>query len=121
MAFAQGQAKVKYELRASSGVFWKNERRLVICRKAVEVVERFAVEEAMVLDMHAGGMNLKLPEAVAVGESGKIWMQGRILGGLVVAGGSACVELQVKNHSAKKVVHIFITFPLPDLLHRTRP
>lgn len=105
---------MKYELRGSAGVFWKNERRLVFCRKAVEVVERFVVEEAMELDMHGGGMILKVPEAVVVGENGKIWMQGRILGGLVVAGGSACVELQVKNHSTKKVVigifHVSLDF-----------
>lgn len=108
IAFAQGQAKVKYELRGSADVFWKNDKRLVVCRKGVEVVERFAIEEAMVIDMQQGGMSLKVLENVAVGESGKIWLQGRILSGLVVAGGSACVELQVKNHSTKKVVSPFI-------------
>ena len=89
-------------------MFWKNDKRLVVCRKGVEVVERFAIEEAMVIDMQQGGMSLKVLENVAVGESGKIWLQGRILSGLVVAGGSACVELQVKNHSTKKVVSPFI-------------
>ena len=43
------------------------------------------------------------PEGIIGGENGKIWVQGRVVGGLVVAGESACVELQVKNHSAKKV------------------
>ena len=43
------------------------------------------------------------PEGLVVGEGGKIWVQGRVLGGMLVAGESACVELQVKNHSAKRV------------------
>lgn len=33
-------------------------------------------------------------------------MQGKVVGGLVVAGETACVELQVKNHSAKKVCEL---------------
>lgn len=94
--FAQGQAKVRYELRASAGVFWKNERRLVLDRASVEVVESFPMEEVI-----ASGGNI--PQAVAVGESGKLWMQGRVLGGVLVAGDTACLELQVKNHSTKKV------------------
>jgi exosome complex RNA-binding protein Rrp4 len=113
---------VKYELRGSADVFWKNDKRLVVCRTGVEVVERFAIEEA--IDMQQGGMTLKVLETVVVGENGKIWMQGRILSGLVVAGGSACVELQVKNHSAKKVVSAFIIDLLHiyfALFHRTRP
>ena len=32
---------------------------------------------------------------------------GRVVGGMLVAGESACVELQVKNHSAKKVRAVF--------------
>lgn len=43
------------------------------------------------------------PEAVVVGEYGKIWAQGKLVGGIAVVGESACVELQVKNHSNKKV------------------
>lgn len=43
------------------------------------------------------------PQGVVVGENGKFWMQGTLVGGAVVAGGTACVELQVKNHSTKKV------------------
>jgi hypothetical protein len=43
------------------------------------------------------------PEGLIVGEGGKIWVQARVLGGILVAGESACIELQVKNHSAKRV------------------
>ena len=43
------------------------------------------------------------PEGLVIGEGGKIWVQARVLGSILVAGESACVELQVKNHSAKKV------------------
>ncbi|KAI9429258.1 hypothetical protein H4582DRAFT_2105076 [Lactarius indigo] len=41
------------------------------------------------------------PEYLVIGEGSKIWVQARVLGGMLVAGKSACVELQVKNHSAK--------------------
>jgi len=51
------------------------------------------------------------PEGVVVGENGKIWAQGRIVGGMAVAGESACVELQVKNHSSKKVRKAPLTHP----------
>jgi len=44
-----------------------------------------------------------IPQVVVVGGSGKLWMQGRVLGGVLVADATACLELQVKNHSTKKV------------------
>lgn len=44
------------------------------------------------------------PEGVIVGENGKIWMEAKVLGGILIAGQPACVELTVKNHSAKKVL-----------------
>lgn len=72
-------------------MFWKGENTLVTCKKDVQVVgscEWPGTEE---------------PEGVVVGEYGKIWAQGKVVGGVVVAGESACVELQVKNHSSKKV------------------
>lgn len=46
----------------------------------------------------------KIPEAIVVGENGKLWMQGKIVGNVILAGDSACLELQVKNHSNKKVI-----------------
>ena len=47
-------------------------------------------------------------EGIVVGENGKIWMQGKVLGGFMVAGQPACIELQVKNHSTKKVCNIAV-------------
>lgn len=81
---------MRYQIRASVAVSWKGERRLVTSTKGVAVAQ---VEEE----------EYSAAEAVAVGENGKIWIQGRVLGGVLVAGESACVELQVKNHSSKKV------------------
>ncbi|KAF8885880.1 hypothetical protein CPB84DRAFT_1788037 [Gymnopilus junonius] len=93
LSFGSGLAKVRYELRASVGVYWKNEKRLVIDKHDIDVVESFPYNDVLMG---------KIPEAIVVGENGKIWMQGRIVGSVVEAGGVACLELQVKNHSNKK-------------------
>lgn len=94
---------VRYEIRATVGVWWKGERRLVVDRKPVEVVESYSVE-----DQEEGEAAGWTGEKVVVGEGGKVWVQGKIVGGagggVVVAGESACVELQVKNHGNKKVL-----------------
>ncbi len=90
--FGSGLARLRYEVRASVGVFWKGERKLVTDQKPIDVVERLEDD-----------FNRVDPEGVVVGENGKIWMQGRVLGGFLVAGQPACIELQVKNHSSKKV------------------
>lgn len=96
--FADGLAKVRYEVRGSVGVFWKDERQLVTDKAEVGVVESF--EE----DLFGVGGQAKAEEGVVVvGEGGRFWMHGRIIGGILVAGESACVELQVKNHSNRKV------------------
>ena len=84
---------MRYEIRASVGVYWKNEKKLVVDNRAVDVVQAYSYEESL----------RGPPEAIVVGDNGKLWMQGRMIGGPVVAGGSACLELQVKNHSNKKV------------------
>ncbi|KAL1724263.1 hypothetical protein EV715DRAFT_260150 [Schizophyllum commune] len=91
ITFGSGLAKVRYEVRATVGVFWKGEKRLVIDKTEVDVVESYEEDFARAE-----------PEGVVVGENGKIWAQGRVIGGVVVAGESACVELQLKNHSTKK-------------------
>lgn len=90
--FGSGLAQVRYEVRATVGVAWKGENRLVFDKKPIDVVETF--EE----DLRGGD-----PEAVVVGENGRIWVQGRVIGGFMIAGQPGCVELQVKNHSSKKV------------------
>jgi hypothetical protein len=73
-------------------VAWKGDKRLVTDKKEIDVVESSEQD-----------YSIAEPEGVIIGENGKIWAQGRIVGGVAVAGESACVELQVKNHSSKKV------------------
>ena len=88
---------MRYEVRCTAGVAWRGERRLVTAARSVDVVESYELEEDGFFARRID------PEGVIVGENGKIWVLGRLVGGLVVAGESACVELQVKNHSSKKV------------------
>ncbi|CCM04221.1 uncharacterized protein FIBRA_06388 [Fibroporia radiculosa] len=89
--FGSGLAQVRYEVRATAAVAWKGENKLVFNKRGVDVVESFE-EDFSRVDQ----------EAVVVGENGKIWIQGRVVGGFMVAGQPGCIELQVKNHSAKK-------------------
>ncbi|KAK7686099.1 hypothetical protein QCA50_010911 [Cerrena zonata] len=96
--FGSGLANVRYEARASVGVSWKGDKRLVTDKKEVDVVESFQEEFARTE-----------PEGVVVGENGKFWVQGRVIGGVLIAGQPACVELHVKNHSAKKNSGLSIT------------
>ncbi|KAF8963101.1 hypothetical protein BDZ97DRAFT_1821755 [Flammula alnicola] len=100
ISFGSGLAKVLYELRASVGVYWKNEKRLVVDKRPIDVVEAYPYEET-----YLG----KVPEGIVVGENGKLWMQGKMVGSVVVAGESACLELQVKNHSNKKNTGLTLT------------
>jgi len=95
ISFGSGLAKVRYEVRASVGVHWKNEKHLITDKHPIEVVASYPYEET-----YLG----KVPEGIIVGENGKLWMQGKMVGGVIVAGESACLELQVKNHSNKKVI-----------------
>ncbi|TFK21478.1 hypothetical protein FA15DRAFT_623931 [Coprinopsis marcescibilis] len=90
--FVTGLARVRYELRATVGVVWKGERRLVVDNHSIDVVSAFPYELS----------GAKGPEAVIIGESGKLWVHGALIGPVIVAGESACIELQVKNHSTKK-------------------
>ncbi|KAF5381196.1 hypothetical protein D9757_007889 [Collybiopsis confluens] len=107
--FANGLAEVRYEVRASVGVVWKGERQLVVGKKDVEVVESFDFNELSVPHGLGGAGGWEEPEVTVVAENGKIWCQGRVVGGILVAGESACIELQVKNHSAKKNSSLTLT------------
>ena len=98
--FGSGLATIRYEVRATVGVAYKGENKLVFDKKQVDIVEAFELEFSRVD-----------PEAVAVGESGRIWLQAKLLGGVVVANQPACVELTVKNHSLKKVGVSFLPPP----------
>ena len=100
--FGSGIAQLRYEIRATVGIIHKGERVLVTDRKIVDVVEMYREDPAR-----------PLPEGVIVGENGKILMQGRVLGGVLVAGQPACVELLVKNHSQRKVSNL----PYPPCTH----
>lgn len=97
ISFGSGLARIRYEIRASVGVAYKGENRLVTDKKEVDVVESFEED-----------FNRHEPEGVIVAENGKIWIQAKLLGGFVVAGQPACIELQVKNHSTKKVIACFL-------------
>ncbi|KAI0648693.1 hypothetical protein C8Q79DRAFT_1040192 [Trametes meyenii] len=96
--FGSGLARLRYEVRASVGVAWKGEKKLVTDKKPIDVVER--------LEEH---LSRTESDGVIVGENGKIWMQGRVLGGFMVAGEPACIELMVKNHSTKKNSGLSVT------------
>lgn len=102
--FGGGLASVKYELRASASVSWRGEKRLVTERKLVDVVE--GLDDVSL----AGYVRGNDAPSITVGENGKLWMQGTIVGGgIITAGESACVELQVKNHSTKKNTALTLT------------
>ncbi|KAF8800481.1 hypothetical protein BYT27DRAFT_7262880 [Phlegmacium glaucopus] len=70
--------------------------KLVVDNKTVDVVEAYPYDKSP-------------PEAIVVGDNGKLWMQGRMIGGPVVAGRTAYWELQVKNHSNKKNSSLTLT------------
>lgn len=100
---------MKYELRATVAVIWKGERRLVTHTREVDVVESWGIDFSRVE-----------PEGIVVGEHGKIWAQGKVIGGMVVAGETGCLELQVKNHSSKRVRLQGIFLTRFSLASRTR-
>ncbi|KAG1779047.1 hypothetical protein EV702DRAFT_1089712 [Suillus placidus] len=83
-----GPAQIRYEIRASVGVAWRGEKRLVTDHQDVNVVEY--------CDIRAPS---KRPQGFAVAEGGNIWAQAVVTNSPVVAGEVACVELQLKNHS----------------------
>ncbi|KAH9050367.1 hypothetical protein EDB83DRAFT_2522522 [Lactarius deliciosus] len=105
--FGNGLARIRYEVRASVGVAWKNQNRVVTSQCPVDVLQRYPGDDTVLEndDLHTW----PAPECLVIGEGGKIWAQARVLGGMLVAGESACVELQVKNHSAKKTTGLHIT------------
>ncbi|KAK2467279.1 hypothetical protein APHAL10511_000828 [Amanita phalloides] len=99
-----GLATVKYELRASASVYWRGEKRLVTERKVIDVVGGL---DDVALAEYVNGAH---SSSITVGENGKLWMQGRIIGGdVITAGESACLELQVKNRSTKKNTGLMLT------------
>jgi hypothetical protein len=111
--FGNGLARIRYEVSACAGVAWKNQNRLVTSQCPVDVLQRYPGDDDPVLgddSLH----NWPAPECLVIGEGGKVWAQARVLGGMLIAGESACIELQVKNHSAKKVsaLELFVSLPI---------
>ncbi|KAG6848716.1 hypothetical protein H0H93_014673, partial [Arthromyces matolae] len=98
ISFGSDIARVRYELRATTGVFWKGQKTLVVCKREIDVVESYDVN-----------FYRSVPEGVVIGEYGKIWVQGKVVGDMVIAGESGCLELQVKNHSNKKNTGLTLT------------
>ncbi|KAJ3548761.1 hypothetical protein NM688_g5252 [Phlebia brevispora] len=86
-----GLAQIRYEVRATVEVIWKGQKQIVTDKKKVEVIESYDK-----------GTERAHSEAIVVSENGKMWIQGKLLGGVIVPGQPACVELTVKNHSTKK-------------------
>ncbi|KAF8723421.1 hypothetical protein AX14_009312 [Amanita brunnescens Koide BX004] len=104
VSFGGGLATVKYELRASASVYWRGEKRLVTERKVIDVVEGL---NDVALTEYVNGAHAT---SITVGENGKLSMQGSVIGGgIITAGESACIELQVKNHSSKKNTGLTLT------------
>ena len=122
--FGNGLARIRYEVRASVGVAWKDQNRLVTDKCPVDVLQRYpgCVDATGDEGEDFNFDTWPAPEGLIVGEGGKIWIQARVLGGMLVAGESACIELQVKNHSAKRVRSSSVqqsplshaTFPIDD-------
>lgn len=83
-----GPAQIRYEIRASVGVAWRGEKRLVTDHQDVNVVEYCDIRTPS-----------KRPQGFAVAEGGNIWAQAFVTNGPIIAGEVACVELQLKNHS----------------------
>ncbi|KAK7043841.1 hypothetical protein VNI00_008006 [Paramarasmius palmivorus] len=120
--FGDGIASVRYLMRASVEVSWKGERKVVVGDRFVDVVEGFDERALRYGEMDGGaGEGAGERGGVVVAENGKIWIQARVVGGVVVSGESACVELQVKNHSSKKNSSLTITLTRHLVLPPTSP
>jgi len=83
-----GPAQIRYEIRASVGVAWRGEKRLVTDQRDINVVECCDTLGPP-----------ERPQGVAIAEGGNIWAQAFVTNCPIIAGEIACVELQLKNHS----------------------
>ncbi|KAI9460317.1 hypothetical protein HD554DRAFT_1990737, partial [Boletus coccyginus] len=85
-----GPVSIRYEIRASVSVAWRGDKRLVTDMQEVKVVEGW--------DPAIAGPS---PQAVVITEGGRIWAQATLTNGVVVGGESACIDLQLKNHTQR--------------------
>lgn len=99
-----GPASIRYEVGASVSVAWRGDIRLVTDKREVKVVESCDPTDAA-----------PSPQAVVITEGGRIWAQATLTNGVVVGGETACIDLQLKNHTQRWVcpsrVLLFL-FPL---------
>ncbi|KAG1738398.1 uncharacterized protein EDB91DRAFT_458143 [Suillus paluster] len=93
-----GPAQIRYEIRASVGVAWRGEKRLVTDQQDVNVVEY--------CDSRAPS---KRPQGFAIADGGSISAQAFVMNGPIIAGEVACVELQLKNHSLNWTSGVTVT------------
>ncbi|KAH7926359.1 hypothetical protein BV22DRAFT_1063091 [Leucogyrophana mollusca] len=103
-----GPARIRYQVRASVGVALREERRLVTDNREVSIVE-----------LGDDSSYAQPPQGIAVAEGGDIWARAVVVNGGVVAGESACVELQLKNHSKKWTSGVSLT--VTRNLHLSQP
>ncbi|KAF8526274.1 hypothetical protein BU17DRAFT_40645 [Hysterangium stoloniferum] len=104
ISFASGLAKIRYEIRASVGVVYRGEKRLVTSSVDADVVQ-------------CEDMEGTVEEHIVVGDNGKMYMRGKILGGRLVTGEQSCLEFQVKNHTPKKTAGLSLTLSRSLRLH----
>lgn len=90
VSFASDLAKIEYKIRASIGVSYKGETRFLTNSVNAELVQ-------------CQDMDDTTDEHVVVGENGKVYVRGKLVGGRVIMGEKGCLELHVKNQTSKKV------------------
>lgn len=73
-------------------VAWRGDKRLVTDKREVKIVEGWDPTNAA-----------PSPQAVVITEGGRIWAQATLTNGVVVGGESACIDLQLKNHTQRWV------------------
>lgn len=103
VSFASDLAKIEYKIRVSIGVAYKGDNRLLMNSINAELVQCQDMENT-------------LDEHIVVGEGGKMYVRGKLIGGRLVTGEKACLELYVKNQTPKKVCRLFIEVLLVTVL-----
>ncbi|KAG9316882.1 hypothetical protein JVU11DRAFT_2958 [Chiua virens] len=93
-----GPASIRYEIRAGVSVAWRGEKRLVTDKQEVKVVECWEPTNGT-----------PSPRAMVITEGGNIWAQATLTSGMVVGGESACIDLQLRNHTQRWTSGITVT------------
>ncbi|KIJ62924.1 hypothetical protein HYDPIDRAFT_188824 [Hydnomerulius pinastri MD-312] len=93
-----GPASIRYEVRASVGVSWHGDKRLVTDKREVKVVEAFDLTR-----------EAQVPQGAVIADGGKIWAQATVSNGAIVGGENAYIDLQLKNHSQRWTSGVTLT------------